>query len=513
MPLILALLLLLACAAPAAAAPNVVIVETDDQTAEQMWVMDRTRALIGAEGTTFEDSFVSLSLCCPSRASLLTGQYAHNHGVLDIVPPWGGFDRFAGTETLATWLQRRGYATVLLGKYLNRYGRRDPHEVPPGWSEWHGLVDPTTYNYLDYTFNDYGVLHRGREYQTDAITQRAQEIVARRAASPQPFFLWVTYIAPHNGLPREPGDPPGMPTPVPAARHKGAFAWERGAHYRQELESLLAVDEGVGGIVGALARSGELDDTLLIFTSDNGFMHGEHGIRTGKRVPYEPSIRVPLLMRGPGVPRGLRLPQLAANIDIAPTVLEAAGAAAAWPPDGISLWPYLRDPGLETGREILLEGTARKRTGVPRFTGLRTRTHTYVEHDTGRRELYDLRRDPGELRNLAGRSTWLERALATRLARLRSCAGAGCRPAPSLRLLARPVGGVGRLGGCHFSARLGGRALSRVRGAWLAADARRVRLRAPAFSSVVSGGTTVRARVRLADDRVVTVDRALPLCR
>src|SRR4051794_22498229 len=109
MPLLLALLLLLAFAAPAAAAPNVVIVETDDQTAESMRVMSRTRALIGDAGTTFDNSFVSLSLCCPSRASLLTGQYAHNHGVLDIVPPWGGFERFAGDETLASWLQRSGY--------------------------------------------------------------------------------------------------------------------------------------------------------------------------------------------------------------------------------------------------------------------------------------------------------------------------------------------------------------------------------------------------------------------
>jgi hypothetical protein len=241
-------------------------------------------------------------------------------------------------------------------------------------------------------------------------------------------------------------------------------------------------------------------------------MHAEHGVATGKRLAYESSIRVPLLMRGPGVPRGLHLDQLAANVDIAPTVLEASGASAAWPPDGSSLWPYLRDPALETGREILLEGSARKRTGVPRFTGLRTRTHKYVEHDTGARELYDLQRDPGELRNLAGRSTALERVLASRLARLRWCLGAGCRPVPSLSLLVRPVGGAGRLGGCDFAVGLGGRALRRVRGARLAVDGRRIRLRRPAFSSVVAGGTTVRARVRLADDRVVTVDRALPVC-
>jgi N-acetylglucosamine-6-sulfatase len=363
------------------------------------------------------------------------------------------------------------------------------------------------------------VLHRFTgSYQTDVMTRRAEEIIARRAAAPQPFFLWVTYIAPHNGLPREPGDPPGTSTPVPAPRHKGAFAAEPGgAHYRQELEALLAVDEGVGRIVDALARSGELDDTLLLFTSDNGFMHGEHGIRTGKRVPYEPSIRVPLLMRGPGVPRGLRLGQLAANVDIAPTVLEVAGASGAWIPDGMSLWPYMRDPGLETGRDILLEGSARKRTGMPRFTGLRTRTHKLVERDTGARELYDLERDPGELHNLAGQpgEASLERSLANRLARLRTCAGPGCRPAVPVSLLLRPAGGgAGRLGGCHFAVSLGGRALPRVRGVRLLVDGRRAgRLRRPAYSAVLAGGATkVRARVRLSDDRLVTVDRALPLC-
>src|SRR5829696_4223902 len=302
--LLLSLLLALALAPPAAAAPNIVLVETDDQTLESMRVMERTRALVGDQGATFENAFVSLSLCCPSRASLLTGRYAHNHGVLDIHPPWGGFERLDGTETLAVWLQRAGYATALVGKYLNRYGRRDPAEVPPGWTEWHGLVDPSTYAYYRYLFNDDGVLTRHgdapADHQTDVITGKAEEVIARRAAAPEPFFLWVTYLAPHNGLPREPGDPAEMSTPVPAPRHKGTFAGEPlprdpafeeadvrdkplairrrprlaphtvraiESHYRQELESLLAVDEGVARIVGALERSGELEDTLLVFTS------------------------------------------------------------------------------------------------------------------------------------------------------------------------------------------------------------------------------------------------------
>jgi arylsulfatase A-like enzyme len=550
----LSLLVLLALAAPAAAAPNVVLIETDDQTLESLRVMERTRALIGEQGATFENAFVSLSLCCPSRASLLTGRYAHNHGVLDIKPPWGGFERLDGRETLAVWLQRAGYATVLLGKYLNRYGRRDATEVPAGWTEWHGLVDPSTYSYYRYVINDDGVLRRygasAAEHQSDVITQRAEEIVARRAAAPEPFFLWVGYLAPHNGLPREPGDPAGRPSPVPAPRHAGAFAGEPlprtpafdeadvrdkpaairrrprlsagdvaaiEYHYRQELESLLAVDEGVARIVGALERTGELEDTLLVFTSDNGYLHGEHRAPGGKVLPYEPSIRVPLLMRGPGVPRGLRLPQLVANVDLAPTLLEAAGAAGAWDADGLSLWSFLRDPGLEAGRDLLIEGPARRRNGLPRFAGLRTPGHLLVERDTGDRELYDLARDPHQLRNLAGSpgAAGLEAALARRLERLRWCAGAACRPRPDLALTLRPIPGApGRTVGCRVAVGLGGRARPRVRAARLTLDGFAAgRLERGALRTVLrGGGSLLRARVRLSDDRVVTLDRVLPGC-
>jgi arylsulfatase A-like enzyme len=553
--LLLSVLLLLALAAPAAAAPNVVLIETDDQTLESMRVMERTRALLGEQGTTFENAFVSLSLCCPSRASLLTGRYAHNHGVLDIHPPWGGFERLDGSETLAVWLQRSGYATVLLGKYLNRYGRRDPTEVPPGWTEWHGLVDPSTYSYYRYVFNDDGVLRRSgaaeADYQTDAITGRAEEIVARRAASPQPFFLWVSYLAPHNGLPREPGDPPGTSSPVPAPRHAGRFRDEPlprtpdfdeadvrdkpaamrrrprlGArdvtaiehHYRQELESLLAVDEGVGRIVAALERAGELEETLLVFTSDNGYLHGQHRVPAGKVLAYEPSIRVPLLMRGPGVPRGLRLPQLAANVDLAPTILEVAGAwGLPWEADGTSLFGFLRDPGLETGRDLLIEGPARRRDGQPRFAGIRSPGHLLLERDTGDRELYDLRADPHQLRNLAGSpgAAGLEAALARRLERLRACAGASCRVRPEIALTLRPVpGGPGRAVGCRFVVGLTGPARPRVKSARLSLDGLEiVRLRRGSLRGLVrAGASRLRARVRLRDDRVVTLDRALPGC-
>jgi arylsulfatase A-like enzyme len=190
------------------------------------------------------------------------------------------------------------------------------------------------------------------------------------------------------------------------------------------------VDQGVKQIVDELERAGELENTLLIFTSDNGYLIGEHRIRESKVLPYEPSIRVPLLMRGPGIPRGARREQLVWNGDLAPTILDAAGARAAWEPDGMSLLPFARDAGARSGRAVLLEGPPTRRTGAaPTFTGLRTPDHLYVEYLTGERELYDLRRDPYELRNLAGlpRAATVERSLAERLTRLRDCAGTSCR--------------------------------------------------------------------------------------
>jgi N-acetylglucosamine-6-sulfatase len=464
--LLLALALLAALPAPAPAArPNVVVIETDDQTVEDLAAMPLTRALIADRGVTFERSYVSLSQCCPSRATLLTGRYAHNHTVLNTGPPWGGIARLDGSETLPVWLRRAGYATALVGKYLNGYGRGNRRMVPPGWTEWHGLLGRTTYRYYDYVVNDDGVLHRhgtaATDYQTDVLTARAVDVLQRRLPHPRPLFLWLAYVAPHVGQPHDVLDPPGLKSAVAAPRHRGMFtgllpppspsfneadvsdkppAVRRLPLLRppdiaalddtvfQRRQSLLAVDEGVARVVGALRDAGELDRTLLIFTSDNGFMTGEHRDPHGKVLPYEPSIRVPLLVRGPGVPRGVSR-RLVWNGDLAPTILAAARARAPWPLDGRSLWARGRRP-------ILLEGPALRRSnGLPSFTGVRTDRWVYVEHLTGPRELYDLRRDPDELRNLAGRpaAAGTQRELARELARLRRCDGVSCRPARRTR--------------------------------------------------------------------------------
>jgi arylsulfatase A-like enzyme len=454
---------LLLCAGPAHAAPNVVVVETDDQTVSDLATMPFTRAAIGDRGVTFDNSFVSLSECCPSRATFLTGQYAHNHGVLSIMWPYGGFNRLRGDETLPVWLRRAGYATALVGKYLNgfRYTR-----VPPGWTEFDGLMGRTTYYFYDYRMNVDGHVrsfgHAVRDYQTDVITRRSVRFI-RDHAGTDPFFLWTTYVAPHVGQPHDLDDPAGLKSTVPAPRDVFDFfgtpvprppsfdeadvsdkpptirnrpplkAWQLAAlerTYHQRLASLQAVDEGVARIVSTLRRAGVLSRTLLIFTSDNGYLNGEHRVLSGKILPYEPSMRVPLLMRGPGIPHGVRRSQLVWNGDLAPTILDATGARAAFPLDGRSLLPLARSRHVGRDRTILLEGPPARRTnGLPRFVGVRTPRYKYVEYLWGARELYDLQRDPDELDNLAGVPTmWAVQArLARDLARLRGCAGAQCR--------------------------------------------------------------------------------------
>jgi arylsulfatase A-like enzyme len=472
--LVLALSLSGEHAAPAAAAgetPNVVVIMTDDQTAESMRVMQQTRALLGDEGVTFANSFVNLPLCCPSRATFLTGLYAHNHHVTTNAWPNGGFYKFEGSfgdANLATALQGAGYHTVLVGKHLNEYGARepDPALVPPGWSEWYATLEPNPDTY-DYRLNENGATvtygDAPGDYKTDVLTAKALDVIDRQAAGAQPLFLWLSYTAPHGGGPDPSPQPPFDcdPGTQPAPRHATAFDTEPlprppnfneadvsdkppsiqnsplldaaqiqtlEGRYRCALEALLAVDEGVSSVTAALEAQGQLDNTLIIFTSDNGFYNGEHRDAEGKGTHYDPATRVPLLIRGPGVPAGVTSDELVVNADLAPTILDAAGVVPAVAPDGLSLLS-LFDPGLGWKRdEVLLENRS--------YAGVHDERYVYVEHDSGEDagsiELYDLSTDPYELENVHGDPAYteVEEALATRLAALRDCAGATCSPAP-----------------------------------------------------------------------------------
>jgi N-acetylglucosamine-6-sulfatase len=455
--------------ASAVGRPNIVVIMSDDQTMEEMRVMPQTRSLIGTMGTTFTKSAVTYALCCPSRATFLTGQYSHNHRVRSNGLPDGGYTLLDRSNTLPLWLQEAGYVTGHIGKYLNGYGKVDSTAIPPGYTEWYGSLGESAYDYYNYFMNQQGrvVFHGSTpgQYQSDFYTAKAVDFITRRgrtaAAGGKPFFLFVTYLAPHWGYTVEPGDPLSLQTAVPAPRHKGRFAGQSlpaspafneadmsdkpasmrsrvpltpaqvsdlQVAYQQRLESLLAVDEGVGRIINALQGVGVLQNTLVIYTSDHGWYQGEHRIGFGKILPYEPAVKVPLLIRGPGVLSNRRVSAPVANIDLAPTIVATAGARARLTMDGRSLWPLLQGQNIwsATGeaRHIMVEDSPRGGLATV-FWSIRQGKYVYTEYGNGDRELYDLSADSAQLtsRHADPAYAGVRGALANRLAVMKTCSG------------------------------------------------------------------------------------------
>ncbi len=413
--------------------PNVIVVMTDDQTVGDLAAMPRTRALLGRGGVTFDRSYSSYPVCAPSRATFLTGRYAHNHGVMGLYRPTGGYSRFDAGDALPVWLQRAGYDTIHLGKYINGYGTDTPATQPPGWSEWYGAIDPTTYRMWGYSLNENGTVRTygtprdedPRLYQTDVLADHALRAVERRADAQRPFFMSLAFLAPHHesaGLRRATGQ-----VVRAAPRHAGAIAaggaartpaydeadvsdkpsFIRRRHRLAPAEavaidrrrserrrSLMSVDEAVEQLVERLRRSGQLERTYILFTSDNGYLQGEHRVPAGKVLPYEEAARVPLLIRGPGLAAGARTRVLASNVDLAPTILELTQATPGRRLDGRSLLPFARDPQKRSRRPLLLESAS------PAYRAVRTDRWLYVRYDGGEHELYDLDHDPDQLRSL-----------------------------------------------------------------------------------------------------------------
>lgn len=437
--------------------PNIVVVMTDDQTVNQTRVMGVTQRMLRDRGVSFTRAFASYPLCCPSRATFLTGQHSHNHGVLGNGTPIGGFDALDRDDTLGVWLQSAGYHTIQVGKFLNGYGVRNPTFIPPGWDEWIAAPDSTTSRYFNYDLNQNGDLVRygsaPADYKTDVYTDMAvQRIRARGLLGPaaEPFFIYVGFTAPHlpaNAAPRHANRFRGLRLPRPSSfneqnvadkphfirrlrRLSRARVRKVTRNHRNQLRSLLSVDEGIGRIVDELSSQGLLDETYVIFTSDNGFFSGEHRLAKGKYLPYEPSLRVPLIIRGPGLAAGTRSEELVSNVDLAPTILRLSGASETVTVDGRSLLPFARSPGRRSGRPIFLEANTvdDPSTGIP-YVGLRTRRFKYIRYRSGEQELYDLARDPNELssRHRDRRYRRTRAALAGALGRYRDCAGASCR--------------------------------------------------------------------------------------
>ncbi|MBI5304632.1 MAG: sulfatase [Chloroflexi bacterium] len=476
--------------------PNIIFILTDDLDAASIPFMPKLKSLMTDQGTTFTNFFINMPLCCPSRTEILRGQYAHNTQILGNTPPSGGFQKFfqLGEEqsTIATWLQSAGYRTMLAGKYLNGYpDRSNLMYIPPGWTEWYSAMKGNAYGEYNYTLNETGKQvaygNKPEDYGTDVYARKTADFITRTAKDGKPFFAYVSVYAPHGpATPAPRHEKMFLDVTVPRSANfneddvsdKPAYIRNRSKltareitrlteDYRKRLQSLQAVDDMIETLVNTLKTTGQLDNTYIFFTSDNGFHLGNHRQLTGKVAPYEEEIRVTMIVRGPGVPAGKSLDYLTGNIDLAPTWADLAGATAPGFVDGRSLaalwrsnppreWRqcFLVENGLITSqiqtraaRQVvntppeLLEPpdaddeeaatpTAANRAplGVPSYRGLRTNDYLYVEYVTGEKELYNIKSDPYELQNLAAKAdAALLTQLAARLKQMTTCAGANCR--------------------------------------------------------------------------------------
>lgn len=437
--------------------PNIILVLADDLDKKSVSRLPKLKSLMVDEGTTFTNAFVTNSLCCPSRATILRGQYSHNHRVFTNVRDTGGFDQFAAlgheNSTIATWLRSGGYRTALIGKYLNNYDATDG--VRPGWSEWYGSAGA---EYYQYKINENGTVISypntdPQSYQPDVHARQAGDFVKRAAAGTQPFFL---YLAPRT--PHEPATPAprhenlflGATAPRPPSFNeqdvKDKPGWVRSRPvldsqqiasiddlYRKRLQSMAAVEDMIDNLIQTLQNSGELDNTYIFFTSDNGFHLGQHRLKPGKWSPYEEDIRVPMIVRGPGVPAGRTLGHMVLNNDLAPTFSDLAGVTPTTVVDGRSLKPILTStpPPVSSWRSAFETEAAGGLLGSrPAYQAVRTKQYIYVEYVSGERELYNLNTDPYQLNNVYATSDpALVTSLKSRLDALRNCTGGGCHSA------------------------------------------------------------------------------------
>jgi N-acetylglucosamine-6-sulfatase len=454
--------------------PDIILINVDDMREEDYLALPQTRALIQAQGTTYPNYLLATPVCAPSRASLLRGQYTHNHGVLRNDGANGGWATFTGNgadqSTIATWLRGAtpAYRTALIGKYLNGY-RAARNAVAPGWTDW---VVPVPVNFYDYTLNVNGAAEqhgsRARDYLTDVMAEKARGIIASTPAE-TPLFMYFAPKAPHGPA-------------TPARRHQGDFAGhslDRSGAFNEEditdkpaymqrpllddaeiasleqtdrnrLESLRAVDEAIAGIVEALRAAGRLERAYIVFVTDNGFLLGEHR-RTAKLVPYEESIRMSMLVRGPGVRAGVVNEALVGNIDLAPTIAALAGVTPPGFVDGRSLVPTFDGSGSgrqaflvaaysgqesdpeEIEAEVGLERVLGDQRGVTPYRAIRTTEWMYVEYRNAEREreLYDLNADPFQLesRHADPGTAAVREGLSAWLATLEGCSGQTCRNA------------------------------------------------------------------------------------
>jgi N-acetylglucosamine-6-sulfatase len=439
--------------AQAAPKPNIVFILADDMRYDDLKYMPKTRSLLGSRGRRFKKDFVSFPVCCPSRATIMRGQYAHNTGQrspLKGVRDWrvykaAGYER----DDVATRLHNAGYRTGLFGKYLNGYSAHSAGTyVPPGWDDWFA----TEIGYYDYNINHNGtIVHYGSDssdYSTDVIAQQTKQFIQKSVERHKPFFAYVAPKAPHDPAkpaPRDKHTYDGIKAPRPPSFNEKDVSdkppWIRSlpklsdrqkaqidAEQEKRAETLQALDDLVAGVVGKLKNEGVLHNTYIFFTSDNGWHQGEHRIQQGKGRPYEEDVHMPLLVRGPGVAAGSTTDKLALNTDFLPTFTDLAGIRTPSYVDGRSLRPVLKGKATTWRSAILLEMPAGGGQIINSY-GIRTSDSKYIEYESGgQRELYNLKSDPYELSNRYKASS-PPASLASRLHALKSCKADACRAA------------------------------------------------------------------------------------
>lgn len=465
--------------------PNILVITVDDMASGDLPYLRRVNRLLGDQGATLTNAVATTPLCVPSRASLLTGQYTHNHGARVINGPAddpGGWASFDERNTLPVWLERAGYETAFVGKYLNGYGTQsDKEHVPRGWTHWRGSVDPATYSYQRAKINVDGELRAYDDYSTDVLADQGDRLLRRDLGPRRPWYLWINYVAPHDGGPRDPDDPKSLGvvtdkevgTPSPAPRHRDLYddrpippkpslfeedtsdkhlattqrRWSAEGQaalqeqWQQRVEALQAVDEGVAGHLRVLRRTGQLDDTLVVFLSDNGYLVGEHNAN-GKLWPYQESLEVPMVVRGPGVAQGQQVSTVVTLADLPVTFAALAGAVPGRVVDGIDVSGYWEAPSAAQ-RAVPIELYMSRDSGIEvTYRGVRVGgRYTFVRLGSGEEELYDLAEDPYELENVAEDPAYADVAEQLRelAAQWGECAGDVC---PQGEVTVRPDGTV-----------------------------------------------------------------------
>lgn len=434
--LLVALLSLTSTAPPThaeagSAKPNVLFILTDDMRLDEMKYMDKTRRFLAGRGATFTQGLSPHPICCPARAILLTGQYAQSNGVWhNHETEYGGYSNMEHqNSTLLNWMHTAGYETSYIGKYVNGY-KPGTNGSPAGLDN--NLISiGNLYSPWNLRVWDNGAKRTVEGHQTFGVQQETSRLIRESSASEKPFFIWAGYVAPHtmrvDGKWVPPVPPKGYRTfrnpndrfpPVAEQVGPSRRQQQAGAQHRARVRSLYAVDDAVMKTVDTLRETGELDNTVIVFASDNGYMMGERDGMMGKNHPYQSSVRIPLYMAGPGIEhREVRSP--VTLVDLPTTLAGIAGATPTVTQDGRDAFSR------PLTRAVLIQAGFPGRPWV--WKGVYTRRHTLIKRLGGSVEVYDRGRDPGEVRNLARRKPRLARHLSRIFARLDNCVGEECQ--------------------------------------------------------------------------------------